>query len=90
MGFFVIIHHMGKFVRAKKLRYMVRRNIGYIMLIQILWSYFKVLAIVREFKHVRDFKLWWKPNKGSMDNNLKLLILKGCHGVSQLCRAKKR
>jgi len=40
-----------------------------------MWSYFEVVGTAREFKYVGEFKLWWKPSKGTMDRDLKLLIL---------------
>jgi len=36
------------------------------------WSYFEVVGIIRDFKYVGDFKLWWKPSKGSLDTNLRV------------------
>lgn len=38
-------------------------------------SYFEAVNIIREFRYAGELKLWWKPSKGSMDKDLKLLIL---------------
>ena len=40
-----------------------------------IWSYFEAVNIVKKFKYVGQFKIWWKPSKGSINKDLKLLVL---------------
>ena len=74
--FNLTIHHMGKFVRAKKkLVYVGGEKHRIHNVDPDMWSYFEAVNIVKEFKYVGEFKLWWKPNKGSIDKDLQLLVL---------------
>jgi len=36
-------------------------------------SFFEALGIVKDFKYIRDVKLWWKGSKQKLLNNLRLL-----------------
>ena len=67
---------MGKFVRAKKkLVYVGGEKHRIHNVDPDMWSYFEAVNIVKEFKYVGEFKLWWKPIKGSINRDLKLLVL---------------
>ena len=66
---------MGKLLRVKKKFLYVGgekhriHNVDPDML-----SYFEDANIVKEFKYIGEFKLWWKPNKESIDRDMKLLL----------------
>jgi len=74
--FNLTIHHIGKFLKAKKKLLYIGRDKHKINNVDSdMWSYFEVVNIVKEFKYVGEFKLWCKPSKRSIDRDLKLLLL---------------
>jgi len=63
MGFAVVFHHMGRFERNMRLKY-VRGEIHVVKGIDPdFCSFFEALGILKEFKYVGDVKLWWKGPK---------------------------
>ncbi|CAJ1962087.1 unnamed protein product [Sphenostylis stenocarpa] len=66
---------MGKFMRLKNLRYEGGEKHRICNINSNMWSYFKVVGIVNEFKYVGQFKLWWKSSTRTLDKDLKLFSL---------------
>ncbi|WVZ21257.1 hypothetical protein V8G54_008579 [Vigna mungo] len=74
MVFEIRLHHMGRFVNDKGLRYVGGEEHVIIGVDPDRWSYFEALGIIKEeFKYAADFKLWWKGSREIMMNNVRLL-----------------
>jgi len=73
MGFAAAFHHMGRFERNTRLKYVG----GEIHVVKGIdpdfWSYFEALGIVKELKYGGDVNLWWKGSKEKLLNNLRML-----------------
>jgi len=60
MGFTVAFHHMNRFERNRRLKY-VGGEIHVVKRIDPdFWSFFGALGNVKKFKYCGDVKLWWK------------------------------
>ncbi|WVZ13613.1 hypothetical protein V8G54_011179 [Vigna mungo] len=74
MVFEIRLHHMGRFVNDKGLRYVGGEEHVIVGVDPDRWSYFEALGIIKEqFKYAADFKLWWKGSREIMMNNVRLL-----------------
>ncbi|XP_022632732.1 uncharacterized protein LOC111240920 [Vigna radiata var. radiata] len=73
MVFEVRLHHMGKFVNDKGLRYVGGEVHVIVGVDPDRWSYFEAVGIIKEFKYDVDFKLGWKGSKEMLMNNLRFL-----------------
>ncbi|WVY93030.1 hypothetical protein V8G54_032118 [Vigna mungo] len=74
MVFEILLHHMGRFVNDKGLRYVGGEEHVIVGVDPDRWSYFEALGIIKEqFKYGADFKLWWKGSREIKMNNVRLL-----------------
>ncbi|WVZ03118.1 hypothetical protein V8G54_023924 [Vigna mungo] len=73
MVFEIRLHHMGRFVNDKGLRYVGGEVHVIVGVDPDRWSYFGAVGIIKEFKYDADFKLWWKGSREILMNNVRLL-----------------
>ncbi|KAJ1402249.1 hypothetical protein SESBI_28144 [Sesbania bispinosa] len=64
MGFTVVFHHKGRFVRQPKLRYEEGEVHAFHNLDLDTWSYFEAIGLLKDLGYNSPVKLWWK-RKGS-------------------------
>ncbi|KAJ1405698.1 hypothetical protein SESBI_25611 [Sesbania bispinosa] len=72
MGFTVVVHHGGAFVKKPFLRYEGGEVHAFHNLDIDNWSYFEALGLIQDlgYREYKSVKLWWKVGRGRMGKNL--------------------
>lgn len=76
MRFNVTVDYIGNFVMAKKKLFYIGGEKHRIYNVDTdTWLHFEAVNIIKKFKYVGQFTLWWKPSNKNMVRDLKLFIL---------------